>query len=385
MNHTPLESLQVGAVSTAGRVVYIGDKAHLYNAAARIMLEGIKVEEGALVRVDGRYDGQRLHVDRYELVFQGRLPKELADLPGAQIRADLLAQVRDFFKVRGFLEVLTPYLTREPGTDVFLDPIRVEVHMPGQQLEAYLHTSPEFAMKGLLTRGFEKIWQCARVYRDGERSPVHQPEFTMLEWYRAWEPLNAIMDDVEALGRRLLPHLDTEMSWPRVTMQEVFLHVTGIDILAAQTLEALREQVLAKGLLEVRPADEWDDLFFGLVVEYVDPYLATFPSVFVTKWPARLAVLARRCETDPRAADRFEWYAGGLELANGFEELTCPDEQRARFQQDLQVRQRRGKRTMPMPQKFLEDLHAGLPPSAGVAVGFDRVAHLAGARFIEVF
>lgn len=300
------------------------------------------------------------------------------------------------------MEAHTPSLVPEPGTDLHLDPFRSfflpeaseqSTHNPTIKnvLAAYLQTSPELMMKRMLVEGHERIYQLTHAWRNGEVTDLHQPEFTILEWYRAWSSMDVIMDDVEQLVRQALDSQDVlsdrginlHLPFERITMQELVQRACGFDLLEHLNLPALKE-ACAKHLPHLNiDVEDWDELFFEMQIDRIDPYLEQMGAVFVTHWPRPLAVLARGDSQDPRVALRFELYLGGLELANGFDELTDPHEQRQRFTED--VRRRRALRLpdLPMPTRFLEALERGMPPSAGVAMGVDRLLMLAcGAKTI---
>jgi lysyl-tRNA synthetase class 2 len=310
-----------------------------------------------------------------------------------RLRADANKTIRAFFDERDFLEVETPNWVAAPGTDVHLAPVQTSHEnltsnavYARRSAPGYLHTSPEFAMKRLLVDGLERIWQMCKVWRNGELTPLHNPEFTILEWYRAGEPVAAIMDDVEALaltllGNRVQDHefsVAIEAPFERVSMQQVVEQACGFDLLDALEFGSLYEVCQDNALLSNRSLEraakikQWDELFFELQVTYIDPYLAQKGAVFITDWPAPLAVLAKKNPGDERVAQRFELYIGGVELANGFQELTDPVEQRRRFEEDLKMRHERGLPELPMPERFLEALQRGMPESSGVAVGVDR-------------
>lgn len=396
--HVPLNELTPGPVITAGRA-HSDDDGTKFITNVDVSIE-VDVAgtwpDGALVRVIGSYDGERIEVESHETVASGRRPLLGArrDFPLAQAlraRAAMNSEIRDFFDDRGFLEVETQALVPSPGTDVHLDPIRVELMpYPGatRRTPAYLHTSPEFAMKRLLTAGCERIYQLGKVWRNGEVTAHHNPEFTLLEWYRAWRGVDAIIDDVEALVREVLPeHLTAhgphgsidvrlDRDIPRMTMQEVVMEACGFDILECLELDSLAVAIAEKNLFNPTDATSWADLFAELQVTVLDPWFTRKRAVFVTHWPTPVAVLARRDAADPRQSERFELYIGGVELANGFGELTDPAEQRARFVEDDAERFARRLPRLPMPELFLESLHDGMPPSAGVAVGVDRLLML---------
>jgi len=274
--------------------------------------------------------------------------------PFLEQRARILQGIRAFFVERGFLEVETPH--------------RVPANAPEPHLDAapagdgYLHTSPELAMKRLLAAGYPRIFQLCRCWREGERGRRHLPEFTMLEWYRAGADYRALMEDCEELFGAVGLDGGTMRPWPRISVAEAFRRWAG----------ASPEAALAEGT------------FDELVAFRVEPRLASLGTpVFLLDYPAACAALARRKPGRPELAERFELYAGGLELANGFSELTDPVEQHARFDADRESRRRAGKDPYPLPEPFLRDL-AHLPPSAGIALGVDRlVMLLTGAEAID--
>jgi lysyl-tRNA synthetase class 2 len=435
--HTPLHHLaQPASVLTGGRLVARGDA--LWLANAHVALPTIwpsstpaGLRQGSLVRILGRWDGSTLHVTDLLHHAPGALPtwtaRPRSPSPGesAEARSRLNAQIAGFFESRGFIEVTTPAWVPEPGTDLYLDPFAAAFIPEGapptareRGVQGWLHTSPEFAMKRLLVEGFERIWQRCPAWRNGEVSARHAPEFTILEWYRAWEPVDAIMDDVEALVRLALGgvarhaaagqlrEIDVRGPFKRLTMQQLVAQsCDGLDLLQALEYEPLRAACARHGLLPSRVGPptrkteqlyalnlareaagaaqmtvedpRWAELFFELQVTYIDPALDRMGAVFVTDWPAPLAVLAARDPRDPRVAKRFELYIGGLELTNGFEELTDPAEQRARFEAELASRRAEGMAPLPLPTRFLDALSRGMPPASGVALGLDRLLMLA--------
>ncbi len=364
--HTPLHLIeQRTSVITAGRIQRDDAGIWLANAHTRLRIHGTwDLEDGDLVRVSGTFGADGLEPSQVEVIAHGERGNAIPT--NAPIERDaLLVYLREFFGARAFLEVETPNLVTEPGTDRYLEPLEAG--------ERYLHTSPEFAMKRLLVDGFERIFQIAKVYRDGEVGALHNPEFTILEWYRAWEHVEAIIADVEAL---VSGYLDIEPGFEKITMQDLFLEVLDIDILALDTSETLRKRVIEVGALQPPENRRWDEIFFELMVTHIDEALRARGPVFVTHWPVSQAVLACKDPDDPRVALRFELYVDGLEIANGFEELVDPVEQRARFEDDLRQRRQQGLDALPMPTDFLNALERGMPPSAGVALGLDRLLML---------
>ncbi len=317
-------------------------------------------------------------------------PDRLADRMAAlQRRARLTRATRAFFEQRGYTEVETPYAVRAPGEEVHLRPYATAFEAADGALQKlWLHTSPEFAMKRLLAGGIGPIFQLARVWRNGERSPLHAPEFTMLEWYRPGLDLAGLMDETEVFLRAVLPPdvtcrgVATSLArFERLTVADAFARCAGLDILADPDDAA---SLAARAGTPLRAGETWEDLFFRLMLERVEPGLGRAHPTFLTHWPTAQAALARRDPADGRVALRFELFLCGIELANAFEELTDAHEQRARFTAD---RARRfainGHEDWPLDEDFLAAL-AHLPACAGIALGFDRLAMVAsGANLID--
>ncbi|MBE7213245.1 MAG: EF-P lysine aminoacylase GenX [Gluconacetobacter diazotrophicus] len=315
----------------------------------------------------------------------------LADrLPLLRRRALLLRAVRAFFRARGVEEVETPFLVPNPGEEVHLRPFRTELEGPdGSRERRWLHTSPEFGMKRIVAATGLPVFQLARVWRNNEAGPTHSPEFTMLEWYRPGFDMAALMDETEELLRAVLPPapvrhgrgLDLDQPFERLTMADAFhRYANCADLLdTAGNVAAL---AAAAGTTP-RPGEDWEDLFFRLLLERVEPAIGRDRPCFLTHWPAAQAALARRDPADGRAALRFELYAAGLELANGFDELTDPVEQRSRFLSDRARRLALDPNLdWPVDEALLAALPS-LPACSGIALGFDRLAMLAtGARSI---
>ncbi len=317
-------------------------------------------------------------------------PNSLADrLPFLRRRALLTQATRAFFAARGYTEVETPYAVPTPGEEVHLQAFATERVSPtGKRKPLHLHTSPEFAMKRLLAAGSLPIFQLARVWRNGEGSDTHAPEFTMLEWYRPGATLGSLMDETEAFLRATLPPAVTCRGvatgleeFERLTMADAFAEHAGADLLG--TLDDAPALAASAGA-RLRPGENWEDLFFRLLLERVEPAIGHAHPTFLTHWPAAQAALAVRDPADPRVALRFELFACGLELANAFEELTDAAEQRARFEADRARRAALGGQDWPMDEDFLAALAHGMPACAGIAMGFDRLAMLAsGADRID--
>ena len=288
-----------------------------------------------------------------------------------QLRAALLARTRAFFAARQVMEVDTPVLVNAPVTDPHIHSVAAEV---GAGVRMFLHTSPEYAMKRLLAAGAGDIYQICHVARGFERSRIHNCEFTLVEWYRLGFDLPQLMDEVEALVRGLCDaHPAARRRAERLSYCEVFQRHVGLDPLQA-SLRELQAVVQHLGYREAPQRDEILDLIMGAVI---GPKLGTEAATFIHGYPASQAALARLDPDDPRTAQRFELYMGGVELANGFHELAAAAEQRARFSADLSERERRELPGHPMDERLLAALQSGLPECSGVALGFDRVLMLA--------
>ncbi|MGD9597591.1 MAG: EF-P lysine aminoacylase EpmA [Steroidobacteraceae bacterium] len=288
-------------------------------------------------------------------------------------RAAALAAARAFFAERGIMEVDPPALVNAPVTDVNIHSALVE--LPGDAARRYaLHTSPEYAMKRLLAAGLGDIYFLGHVYRGAERGRLHNPEFTLAEWYRRGATLAALMREVADLVVRLTGR---ELPIERLSYRDAFLREARIDPLEAPHA-ALAAHATQLGLdAQAIAASDRDDLLELVMGALIGPRLGRGRLTFVHGYPASQAALARLDPVDPRVALRFELYAEGIELANGFDELADAAEQRARFACDQRERQRRGLPVGPIDERFLAALESGLPPCVGVAVGFDRVLMLA--------
>jgi lysyl-tRNA synthetase class 2 len=317
--------------------------------------------------------------------------------PALLARNRLQAGIRGWFAEREFLEVDPSALQISPGNETHLHAFTcTAIGNDGQGQPRYLHTSPEFAMKKLLAAGERRIFSFAHVWRNRERGARHSPEFTMLEWYRVGEPYEVLMDDTLAFlrlaaGGGTLRHrdmiCDPAQEPQRVSVAEAFRLYAGIDLLAtldgaATDRDALAAQAIAAGL-RVAGDDVWSDIFSRVLSERVEPHLGQGRITILDRYPAAEAALARVCVDDPREAERFEVYACGVELANGFGELTNPVEQRRRFEAEMNEKQRVYGERYPLDEDFLAAL-ALMPEASGIALGFDRLVMLAtGAPNID--
>jgi lysyl-tRNA synthetase class 2 len=291
-----------------------------------------------------------------------------ATLDALRARAETLASIRRFFDERGVLEVETPALSAAAVTDLHLH--SVACRLDGDDRPRYLQTSPEYAMKRLLAAGSGPIYQLCKVFRDGERGRRHNPEFTMLEWYRPGWDHHRLMDEVDELLQAILGTPAAE----RLIYAEAFQRHAGVDPHAASDGE-LRSRVAALDVAGVEELDR-DDLLDLILSHVVERQLGAGRPTFLVDYPASQAALARIRPGDPPVAERFEVFVDGLELANGFHELADPAEQRRRFAADLAERRRRGLPEVAVDERLLAALAAGLPDCAGIALGIDRLVML---------
>lgn len=321
-------------------------------------------------------------------------PQNHADRrPLLALRGRIKADLRGFFEGQGFSEVECAILAASPGNEAHLHAFATEAQLPdGSRKQLYLHTSPEFAAKKLLAAGEEKIFEFARVFRNRERGRLHAPEFTMLEWYRARAPYRAVIADTmallklaaEAAGRKLT-YLDRECDafadaqW--LTVADAFRIHAGIELLDTLSLEGAgdRDKLASRARragFDIREADSWSDIFSKVLAARIEPRLGIGQPTILYEYPVIEAALARGKPGDSRVAERFELYACGVELANGFGELTDAREQRARFMAEMDEKERIYGERYPLDEDFLAAL-AHIPEASGVALGFDRLVMLA--------
>jgi lysyl-tRNA synthetase class 2 len=314
-------------------------------------------------------------------------------------RGAITRATRDWFERQGFVEVETGILQVSPGNETHLHAPRTELTGPdGAKLPRYLRTSPEFACKKLLAAGEEKIFEFAKVFRDRERGDLHLPEFTMLEWYRAEATFEAVITDAIVViahaaqavgtkqfsfrGRTADPFAEAKM----LTVAAAFQTFAGIDLLATIAGAHGDRTALAAaadGKVRIADDDTWSDIFSKILVEHVEPNLGQRQLTVLFEYPAPEAALARTTQHDVRVAERFEIYACGVELANGFGELTDANEQRRRFTESMDEKARRYGESYPLDEDFLEAV-AAMPDASGIALGFDRLVMLAsGATRID--
>ncbi|MFN3623343.1 MAG: EF-P lysine aminoacylase EpmA [Hyphomicrobium sp.] len=315
-------------------------------------------------------------------------------------RARIKAAIRAHFEAQGFIEADPGCLQVSPGNEMHLKAFRTELIAPDlDRRTLYLHTSPEFACKKLLAAGEEKIFAFAPVFRNGERGALHAPEFTMLEWYRAREPYEAVMEDCGALLRIAADVAGSQLfSWRGITcdpraepehlpVAEAFTRHAGIDLMATVEAAGNDRDALARAAettgIKARADDTWADIFAKVLTALIEPKLGIGRPTLLVEYPASEAALARPSPTDPRVAERFELYCCGVELANGFGELTDPELQRQRLEAEMERKQERYGERYPIDEDFISAL-ALMPPASGCALGFDRLVMLAaGATHID--
>ncbi|MGZ5932479.1 MAG: EF-P lysine aminoacylase EpmA [Rhizomicrobium sp.] len=327
-----------------------------------------------------------IHADRQPLLRQ---------------RNRIKAAIRAHFEREGFTEVECGALVASPGNEAHLHAFATDIlTTAGERRTLYLHTSPEFASKKLLAAGEQKIFDFARVFRNRERGTLHAPEFTMLEWYRANETYEVVQQDCLAVMRLAAGMAGTKefvfrdrtcdprAEAERLTVADAFTHHAGIELLSTLSPEGVgdRNAFAAKARragFTITEQDGWSDIFSKVLAAAVEPKLGKGKPTILFEYPRCEAALARATPHDPRVAERFELYACGVELANGFGELTDAIEQRARFEAEMAEKQRIYGERYPVDEDFLDAL-ASMPPASGVALGFDRLVMLAtGAPRID--
>jgi lysyl-tRNA synthetase class 2 len=307
-------------------------------------------------------------------------------------RSLIVAATRDFFIAKGFTEVDTPEMVLLPGMEPNLDPFKTRLMTRDfdgcatRETDAYLITSPEYAMKKLLAGGWEKIFQITKSFRNGETGGrLHNPEFTMLEWYRAFSDYRAIMEDTEQLVNSLARQfcgsekiifgnfrIDTSLPFERKRVSDLFEEYVGISAEVLTDKDALGKAAAAKGY-KISDNASYEDIFYAIFLNEIEFHLGAIKPVIVFDYPAQMGALAKKSEEDPRFVERFELYVGGMELCNAFTELNDPVEQMRRLEEERRTRQKIGKDVYPVDQSFIGALRFGMPPAGGNALGIDRL------------
>jgi lysyl-tRNA synthetase class 2 len=320
------------------------------------------------------------------------------------LRSRIIKAIRAFFDAHDFAEVETPLLVAAPGMEPYLEVFETRLTTArGQSARAFLTTSPEYAMKKLLVAGLPRIYQVCKSFRNGEEiSRGHNPEFTILEWYRAHADYRAIMADCEnllvAIWRALHPEADAQAEpfidvgnerivlappWERLTVRDAFARYAHLDLDAVRDTEAMRRVLDARGY-QTTDETTWEQGYHQIFLNEIEPQLGRSVPTILFDYPASMAALARRKADDPRYAERFEFYIAGVELGNAFSELTDANEQQARLAAERAERAALGKTMYDIDADFLRALRVGMPPSAGIAVGVDRLVMLfAGVATIQ--
>jgi lysyl-tRNA synthetase class 2 len=306
-----------------------------------------------------------------------------------KLRSKILQCIRSYFQTNDFLEVEVPILTSYPTLDPNISSVETAIHnQKGKPISLFLHTSPEHAIKKLLATGATKLFYLGKVFRDAEFTRLHNPEFTMLEWYRTYASYHDIQNDVQELICYLakeifsFDHLiyqgdkiQLTSPWARITLRELFLNQTGIDLKQSLSLPDLIKSASAIGILPAQD-DDWEDIFFRIFIEKIEPGLGSNKPIFVLDYPIQMGLMAKRKECSQEWVERVELYIAGLELANGYSELLDPVEQKYRFIEEQKRKENIINKKYPIDYELLTALGSDIPPSAGIALGLDRLVML---------
>ena len=344
-----------------------------------------ETKTGDIVEVEGRFEDDVFHVTELRVLVpsrDGTVPLSQSVQTNLRQRAKIIAGIRRFFDAKGFVEVETPLMVPQPGMEPHLEAFQTMYEMR----QFYLHTSPEYAMKRLLAGGFERIYQICKVFRHEPVGRMHTPEFTMLEWYRAYADYTDIMVDTEYLIAELAADLygepvvrtdecavDLTPPWERLSVREAMLRYAGVTADPYLETAAFIRQA---GHETVDRDDPPDVAFFKVFLDRVEPHLGVQKPAILYDYPAPMAALAKRKSNAPDLAERFEVYIAGVELCNAFTELNDPDEQRQRLEEEAAQRVKEGNPAYPIDERFLAALEYGMPPSGGIALGVDRLVML---------
>jgi lysyl-tRNA synthetase class 2 len=390
MNATPrsLAELRadapIEAVELHGRVTLVDDA----SGRLRIELDGVAVDValtaapaggvrglfGSFIRVRGGWNGRQVEAETFDVLHAPTRDLAHADSDFAWGRAGALAtlrrrhqvvrSIRAFFDDAGFVETETPAVVRSPGLELHLDALEVL----GARGPHWLQTSPEYHMKRLLSAGMSRIYQVCKCYRRSEHGALHQPEFSMLEWYRAFAGSEEMMRDTEQLVAQLASSVHGSLRIPGIA--------ASVDVTPPWERLSVRDAFSRYTSVRMDDVVHDEEAFYRILVEQIEPQLGRGRPVFLTRYPASMAALARLCADDPSVADRFEAYVDGVELCNGFGELTDAAEQRRRLELDVSRRKQLERAVYPLDERFLEALQDGMPPSGGNALGVDRLVML---------
>jgi elongation factor P--(R)-beta-lysine ligase len=304
------------------------------------------------------------------------------------LAGQIIDLIRAFFKERGFFEAQTPTLVAAAGQEPYLSPFKVDFcDEKNKKYQGFLITSPEYSLKKLLVAGFDKIFELAKVFRQNESfGGTHNPEFTMLEWYRTNSDYSKIMEDTEQLVNFLAKKIkgsekilyqgqkiDLTPPWPRLTVKELFKKYADVDLDKAKTLEDFKKQVKNKNYSKF---DDWNDIFYLIFLNEIEPNLPKDKPVFVCDYPLPQASLSKKKDKDSFYAERFEIFIAGMELGNAFSELVDSKEQYERFKEEHDLRKKLKKDEIPIDKDLIYALELGMSPSGGIAVGLERLQML---------
>jgi len=304
-------------------------------------------------------------------------------------RQKIIQSIRRYFNTNHFLEIDPPYLTPYPTLDANIQSIEtIYTDQSKKSIHLYLHTSPEHSMKKLLAAGAERIYFLGKVFRDGECTPLHNPEFTMCEWYRSDSDYTQLQMDVQQLITEIRVNLhlptiseylghkiDFSLPWNCITLTELFKRETGHNLEEDTSPERLQSILNSAGIYFQR-ADSWETLFFRIFIELIEPKLGFPKPTFLVDYPRSLGMMAKEKNDNPKCVERVELYIAGLELANGYSELLDPREQKDRFLFEQRKKQIEMNKTYPMDTELISALEEEIPPSAGIALGVDRLVML---------
>ncbi len=300
----------------------------------------------------------------------------------------ILKKIRDFFDQQKFIEIEAPTIIKYPGQEPNIEPMSIKVHNEnGQEFQGFLHTSPEYTMKKMLSAGFNKIYFLGKTFRDFESfGGIHNPEFTMIEWYRKNVDFTKIMDDSEKLFKFISKELkkskfkfgDKDLfdfinqKWQRVSVKQLFKRYLKVNLDDYLTTAKIEKLCLAQKI-KCSKGERFEEIFYRIFLEKIEPYLGFDKPTIVYNYPSAMAALSRLSVKDSRYAERFEIYFRGVELANAYSELTDHQEQKSRLLSEKEIRTNKGQLVYDLDKDFLEALQLKLPPCAGIALGVDRL------------
>ena len=408
--HLPVAEVVDGEVALRGRILDVsGGKGKLQDQTGEIELNigeiATKVKSGDIVELAGSVVGGKISVSAIRLLtpvvdaWQGGDWQRFRSSAGnvrenIAVRARILHAIHCFFASREFVAVETPTLSGGSAQEEQIQLFATEYRQGKTIQRVYLAPSPELYMKRLLGVGMERIYQITRSFRNGELGPLHNPEFAILEWYRAYASYEEVMVDIEQLvayvtekttGKPSIIRqgqvVDLTPPWPRISVHEAFERWAGIDLQICPEVGNLFSRAVALGYASVTPQDSWEDIFHKIFLEQIEPNLASMGTVHLLDYPRQLAALAKQKEEHPAVVERTEAFVGGVELTNGYTELNDPTEQRGRFTTGHEQSAVDG---APIDQAFLDAMECGFPPAGGVALGVDRLVMLiAGADRLD--